>query len=208
MLTDSRIIRYYGFINRFWTDKRDAALYNVDQEFAIWALEQHEKAKLIDDTPANQGLFEAENTAYSDYVTAASKAQVNIVTQDVVDQSLLAFQEAKQARRLRVPNPAWITSAITQRADELFLQIQKQYNDLRDANSELALIRAKAVVDASADFASRLTQWLELANAAEEQVEYSGEPPSRGYNTLESYGLFSDGNYGDEINRVSREGYF
>lgn len=36
MLTDSRIIKYYGFISRFWTGKRDSAQYNVDQDFAVW----------------------------------------------------------------------------------------------------------------------------------------------------------------------------
>ena len=206
MLTDTRIVAYYASITRYWTDRQDTAQYNVEQEFAAKALELHEQVKRTDDTPQNRAMFDAENAAYAAYQMALQRVKAGIVTQSVADDALDTFKAAKEARRARIPSPDWLTERIAGEADSFRVRMRAQWDSMQDDNSEMALIVATRMVEYAADFARRLKLYIEQANALEEEREYAGDsiaPPS---GSLESYGMFYDGNYGREINRVSPEG--
>lgn len=208
MLTDTKIFNYYSAITRYWTDKYNEASYNLEQEFAQFALDQVEHLKTFDDTPSNIALLSAENTAYESYRNLVSKVKAGIATQAEADTALETFKAAKIARRSSIPKSEWFTETITKQANALQLRVKQQYDRLQDENSELALITATGIVDTVKDFQVRVEQWISQNATAEDAVEYAGtDSITEKKMSLASFGLFSDGNYGTEINRVSPEGY-
>lgn len=206
MLNDTRILNYYASITRYWEDKRNTAQYNVEQEFADKALEFHDQAKAFDDTAANRALFDAENAAYAAYQLAVSRVKAGIIGQSEADEALQIFTRAKTARRAQAPNPDWLTDKISAEAQAFREQVKAQWDRLQDENSELALIVATRIVEYATDFTNRVRLYITQNDAREDEWEYSSDQKAMPSNSLESYGLFSDGNYGREVNRVSPEG--
>ena len=207
MLTDIRIRNYYSAIQRYWQNRLNTARYNLEQQFTQFALTQLDKAIARDDTPANRALFDVENADYEAHRAIVARVRAGIVGQELADAALEKFRASKAARWAVLPDPEWLTNTISAEAATAEQQIRANYEKTGDDNSELALIVATDLVEYAADFKSRVYDWIEQNRASEEQFEFTGRDPAPESNTLESIGLFSDGKYGDEINRVSPEGY-
>ena len=207
MLTDIRIRNYYSAVQRYWQNRLDTASYNLDQQFAQFAIGQLDKAISRDDTDANRALFDAENANYEAYRAVVARVRAGITEQELADAALEKFRASKAARWAVLPDPEWLTNIISSEAATAEGQIRANYEKVGDDNSELALIVATDLIEYASDFKTRVYDWIEQNRAAEEQFEFSGRDPAPASNTLESIGLFSDGQYGDEINRVSPEGY-
>jgi microcystin-dependent protein len=207
MLSDNRIIAYYSYVVRFWTDYYNSAQTNVEQDFSKHAINELERLQVIEDNEANRLLFETENSAQAAFLELLDKQPAGLATEEELNEALNLFKVAKENRQAIIPNPTALTVSLINSATDFLAKSRKQLDKMQDSNSEQAVITAQRIVADAESFRDKLVLWIQIRNTQERQDEYSGkatETPDSVYNKL---GYFQDGNYGKEINRVSPEGF-
>lgn len=207
MLQDPRIVAYYAFIVRYWTDSYNNATTNIEQDFADYALTELDRLQGLEDTESNRALFQAENDAQAVFIALLERNNAGLAAQSDLDEALAIFAAAKSARQALLPNPTLITALLNNDALEFLGKTQRQRDQMQDDNSEQAVIVAQKIVDTTVEFRSKLEAWVLTNNTKEENDEYLGKTIITQESLYNGMGYFSDGNYGKEINRVSPEGF-
>ena len=207
MLSDPRIVAYYAYIVRYWTDYYNSASTNLEQYFANFVITELERLEGLEDTESNRLLFTAENNAQANYVDILAKYSADLATEAEKTSALSSFSQAKELRQSIIPNTSILLSILRNETSNYLSRVREAYNKEASSNNERLVITAKKIQDDVEVFAETLGVWVSTNNAQEKINEYAGKTTTAIQDAMTSSGYFSDGNYGSEINRVSPEGF-